>query len=66
MKYNNWLKTQPQVAKKYDPDDYKGYICETLTPKLENIIQKKKTQYVNYYYHYLHIFHHVEQNILLI
>ena len=40
--YNNWLKPQPQVAKKYDPDDYKGYIWETLKPKLENIIKKQK------------------------
>ena len=40
--YNNWLKPQPQVAKKYDPDDYQGYIWETLKPKLENIIKKEK------------------------
>ena len=40
--YNKWLKPQDQVAKKYNPDDYKGYIWETIKPKLEKIIAKEK------------------------
>jgi hypothetical protein len=38
--YLKWLKPQAQVAKQYNPDDYKGYIWETLKPELEKIIKK--------------------------
>ena len=37
-----WLKPQAQVAKQYNPDDYKGYIWETIKPELEKIIKKEK------------------------
>ena len=40
--YLNWLKPQGQVAKQYNPDDYKGYIWETIKPELEKIIKKEK------------------------
>ena len=40
--YLKWLKPQGQVAKKYNPDDYKGYIWETMKPELEKIIKKEK------------------------
>ena len=39
-----WLKPQEQVAKQYNPDDYQGYVWETIKPELEKIIKKNKIQ----------------------